>query len=75
MSLQKLSETLVRTAFMDGYMIGSPTEFLVRRAVRDNKWDSLPNRCKPGGLIKSLSDGDREKVKRLTAKHFNHRQD
>ena len=73
-SLQGLAEDLVQKAWMDGYMVGSPTSVLIRHAVDKGGWSNVPDRCKPGGLINSLSDKDREKVKELKAKHFNHRQ-
>jgi len=72
--LDGLAEELVEKAFMDGYMIGSPTETVIRHARERGDWASVPDRCKPGGLIKRLPKKDRERLKDLTAKHFNHRQ-
>lgn len=73
-SLYKLAEDLVYKAWMDGFMIGSPTELLVRR-IHEGKsgWLKLPDRCKPGGLIKTLKTKERNAVKKLKPEHFNHR--
>lgn len=72
--LKGLAENLIWKAHMDGYMIGSPTVFLVQRCLRGEKaWATLPDRCKPGGLIKSLSPEKRKKTQQLRAEHFNDR--
>ena len=68
--LYGLAEKLVWKAYMDGFMVGSPTEHLVKRLP----YAKLPERCKPGRLIMSLPENEREAVKQMTAKHFNHRQ-
>jgi hypothetical protein len=72
--LKGVAEKLVHDAYMDGFMIGSPTELLVRMCHQGKKaWASLPDRCKPGGLIKCQSPEKREKIKQLRAEHFNDR--
>lgn len=69
----KFVEELVEKAWMRGNMIGSPDSYVVQSAIRDGR--EIPERCKPGRLIMSLSDEDRRHIKTLKSSDFNHRGD
>lgn len=68
--LKKIAEDLIAGAFMDGFCIGCPTSHI----VQNRPYTEWPERCKPGGLIKSKSEKERRSIKLLKSEHFNDRQ-
>jgi len=71
--LHKCAEELVESAIWAGHMIGCPHAKNVEAALRNG--EEIPERYKPGRFIMNRLEIEKEVIKKLKAKHFNHRLD
>jgi hypothetical protein len=70
-SLKNIIDKLIKQTFADTFLAAWPMDYLLKH-YRE-KGLPIPNDCKPGYLVKKLSEEEREVLKTCTEKDFNQR--
>jgi len=69
-TLSEVVEYILRTAFSKGYMVGNAHAAAYRRVMESGK--DIPDFLLPGRVIMAMPAEIKNRLKELTAKHFQH---